>query len=167
LAGDSPFIAGMKSAQNQLIAMVSDLTPEQFSFRPPGTANPIAPTLHHIIAVHDRIANELILGRERQWVRGEWAAKLGLPSSFRLEPEHAEFGNFDFSAYRPYIDAVYEKAMAVLESLADEDFEREVQGFGGPVRLGTLVGRTMLVHFATHLGEIAAIKGVQGLKGLP
>jgi hypothetical protein len=147
--------------------MVSDLTPDQFAFRPPGTANPIAPTLHHIIAVHDRITNEMILGRERLWVRGDWAAKLGLPSTFRLEPEHAEFDSFDFATYRPYIDAVYDEAMTVLESLTDEDFEREVQGFGGPVRLGTLIGRTMVVHFATHLGEIAAIKGVQGLKGLP
>lgn len=167
MAGDPPILAGLKHIHNQVLTIVSDLTPEQFAYRPGGTANPIGPTLHHIIATHDRIINEFIQGRDTQWVRGNWADKLGLPSTHRLEPDLAEFERFDFTAYRPYIDAVYEEALATIPTIGPADLDREVPGFRGPVRLGDLIGRTLLLHIATHLGEIAAVKGLQGLKGLP
>ncbi|GIW12393.1 MAG: hypothetical protein KatS3mg061_3450 [Dehalococcoidia bacterium] len=33
--------------------------------------------------------------------------------------------------------------------------------------MGELLGRFMAPHAAMHLGEICALKGIQGLKGLP
>ena len=160
-------LTSLKHVHAQFLSIVGEVTPEQAAFRPAGTANPIGPTIHHVIAVHDRVANVMIAGRESQWTRGDWANKLGLPTIFRLEPDNVEFAQFDVERYRPYLDAVFAETVEVVEGLSDDDLEREVLGFRGPVRIADLIGRTLIPHFATHLGEIAAVKGFQGLKGLP
>lgn len=167
MAVDPIFLTSLKHIHTQFNSIIGELTPEQAAYKPGGTANSIGPTIHHVVAVHDRIVNDMVSRRESQWKRGDWAEKLGLPTNARLEQDTVEFVNFDVKTYQPYIDAVFAEAVDVVSGLTDEELSREVQGFRGPVSVADLLGRTLVPHMATHLGEIAAVKGLQGLKGLP
>ncbi len=55
---------------------------------------------------------------------------------------------------------------AYLERLADEDLDREVTMMGGTRQVADAL-TTVAAHTLEHSGEIAALKGVQGGKGLP
>ena len=54
-----------------------------------------------------------------------------------------------------------------LANLPDSELERKVQGVLGEYTLGWGIAILLCQHAAQHSGEIAALKGVQGLKGLP
>ena len=55
-----------------------------------------------------------------------------------------------------------------VSSLGPADLERKVDtGFVGEQTVGYVLGNICVGHVAEHNGEIAALKGVQGLKGLP
>ena len=65
----------------------------------------------------------------------------------------------------------YEQAIRVatdtyLADLTAEELERQVT-LGGNVLPVAEVLMTLVVHIASHAGEIAAVKGMQGIKGLP
>ena len=45
--------------------------------------------------------------------------------------------------------------------------EKEINGPAGKQPLITILANVGVTHGAGHWGEIAALKGVQGLKGLP
>ena len=54
-----------------------------------------------------------------------------------------------------------------VASLPDSELERKIQGQIGEYTLGWGITILLCQHEAEHSGEIAALKGVQGLKGLP
>ena len=62
---------------------------------------------------------------------------------------------------------MYAATEAYLESLSDDDLAEEIDTFGGKQERARFLGTTCLWHVTSHQGEISALKGVQGLKGLP
>jgi hypothetical protein len=71
-------------------------------------------------------------------------------------------------SFREYAKAVYAATDAYVASLGPADLERKVDtGFVGEQTVGYVLGNICVGHVAEHNGEIAALKGVQGLKGLP
>ena len=54
-----------------------------------------------------------------------------------------------------------------LETLKEEDLDREVFWFGGANTVGGLLRMVVIHHQLLHSGEISTLKGLQGLKGLP
>ena len=71
-------------------------------------------------------------------------------------------------AFREYAKAVYGATDAYIAALSDADLERKVHtGFIGEQTVAFVVSNILGWHVAEHNGEIAALKGVQGLKGLP
>ena len=61
----------------------------------------------------------------------------------------------------------YAATDAYLAGLPDADLERKVQGPAGDTTVGWMIAVVLGTHFPQHVGEIAALKGVHGLKGLP
>jgi uncharacterized damage-inducible protein DinB len=165
--GIAVFREAFKSATTSLTRILEGVTADQARYVPPGTANPIAPTLHHIVAVQDQFMNTRWRGVPTVWERDGWAAKLGLSDSMRLDPTAAGFDDFDPDAYRGYTEAVIAETDAWLATLTDADLDREIAGFRGPTTLGANMVHVIMNHWLTHTGEIAAVKGNQGLKGLP
>jgi hypothetical protein len=71
-------------------------------------------------------------------------------------------------AFREYAKAVYRATDACIATLSDADLERKIQtGFMGERTIAFIVSNVLAWHVAEHNGEIAALKGVQGLTGVP
>jgi hypothetical protein len=70
--------------------------------------------------------------------------------------------------FREYAKAVYGATDAYIARLSDSGLARKVQtGFIGEQSAAFVISNILGWHIAEHTGEIAALKGVQGLKGLP
>jgi hypothetical protein len=73
----------------------------------------------------------------------------------------------DLPKFQEFAKAVYANTDAYLATLSDADLERKIQGPAGETTLGWFLTTILATHFPGHAGEIAALKGVQGMKGLP
>jgi hypothetical protein len=150
---------------------VADLTPDLCDHLPGGRAHPIGATYAHILASEDIIVNMMIRG-EQPMMMGEWAGKTGMS-----EPPPAPGGDVfgwanrvkvDLAQARQYAQAVYKNTDDYLSALSESDLEKEIDvpGFGKN-SLAFYLGIAALIHPANHVGEISALKGVQGAKGYP
>ena len=74
---------------------------------------------------------------------------------------------FDLEVFREYAKAVGTATDEFLASATDEQLEKEIDGPVGKQPYITFLANIGVTHVAGHWGEIAALKGVQGLKGLP
>lgn len=72
--------------------------------------------------------------------------------------------DLDLAVVREYAQFVYAATDDFFAGAPEEKLLEEVEG---PVGRVLVVGDIMLSHVSEHWGEIVALKGVQGLKGLP
>lgn len=74
----------------------------------------------------------------------------------------------DIGQAREYAKAVYKATDDYLGTLSVEDLDDEIDvpGIGKNSR-AYFLGIGALIHLANHVGEISALKGVQGAKGYP
>lgn len=99
-----------------------------------------------------------------------WARKLNvaMPASPDMNPEWGRTVKMDLPSFREYGKAVYTATDAYIASLSDADLERKVDTrLIGEQTVAFVLGTFVAWHVANHCGEIAALKGIQGLKGLP
>ncbi|MFN8534438.1 MAG: DinB family protein [Dehalococcoidia bacterium] len=162
----SSLTAVLRTANQTLLTVMDDLTIEQANWLPPGTANTIAQTYAHIVTSQDHYLNRFILAQDTIWTREGWADRLGLPEVLRMSRDAAAEMQLDPAAYRAYAEQVFAATEEYVATLTDAELTREVEGYRGPIAVVDVIGRLMTFHATTHLGEIAAIKGIQGLKGL-
>lgn len=109
-----------------------------------------------------------VTGNPTLWESGGWSAQTGLEEiSGRQSQEWAQSVTYDVAKFREYAQAVYAQTDEFLAGLSDEDVDREIEAFGSKTTIGRHVGSLGLWHVMTHQGEMAAVKGAQGLKGLP
>ncbi len=156
-------------SRRQSDAAIQGITDELFNWIPPGTANQISATFLHIVGGEDIYVQTLFQGKPRLWETQGWAEKVGVPS-----PPGRAYGWEEFRdrklALAPimeYQQGVRAATDAYLVGLTADDLDRKVRFFDGGERpLGEILV-TLAVHTASHAGEIAALKGVAGVKGLP
>ena len=67
---------------------------------------------------------------------------------------------------RPVYPAVRAETDAYLAGLTPEELDRKVTTFMGELPVGAVLA-LFIGHQAHHLGEVSALKGAQGVKGLP
>ena len=72
----------------------------------------------------------------------------------------------DIQPMMDYGAAVWTATDAYLNTLTPEDLDRMVKFAGGERKAADIL-RTTISQAHNHLGEIAALKGIQGVKGLP
>jgi hypothetical protein len=149
-------------------AAIHGLTDAQFNWEPPGTANPIRATFLHIVGGEDRFVHTLMQGVPRLWETGEWAECIGLPMTpgggGGWDEARATFvGLAPVLEYQADVRAATD---AFLAGLTDADLRRTVD-FPGGARPMADVWATLVAHILFHSGEVAAVKGAQGLVGLP
>lgn len=135
----------------------------QYNWKPSGTCNVMAKSHVHVVSSVDFFINGLVKGGKLGW--SDIAQARNLPENPR------DVWTFDgaipLAAMQEYSDAVQSSVLEYVSSLKDADLDREIetQFFGTkPVAwLVQLAGN----HAVGHAGDMAAIKGMQGLKGLP
>jgi hypothetical protein len=129
----------------------------------------IASIYAHMAFAEDGIINGMILGKPLLYVDQGWEAKTGIqhPDGPRQSEDWASTVKMDLSTFKDYATAVFAQTDAFFAGLSDADMDRKIQGPIGETTVGWMTVNILSTHFPQHLGEIAALKGVQGLKGLP
>ncbi len=144
------------------------MTDELFNYAPPGTANTISATFVHLMNVEDHFIHRIIQGKPCIWEIENWSEKTGILKPPSIGEDWSEF-KYKKTAIQPlldYKDAVWAATDTYLATLTPEELDRTVDFAGG-----TRTVADMLLLSASqslsHTGEIAALKGIQGVKGLP
>jgi hypothetical protein len=175
--------AQFRAAAGLLEMVTSDLTPESAAFVPPGIANPAGTTWAHVLLSVDGLVNGMLKGGTPLFA-STFAGKTGMsglppllgPEMGDVSRYHEGFhawavgATLDLAALRAYGAAVCESAAEWLSTCTGADLEKplDLSFLGlGMQTAGFIVHNAVLAHVASHAGEIAAIKGLQGLKGYP
>jgi len=162
------FIRGQVAfVQQQVDGVMQGIDDNHFNYEPTGALNTIRAAYMHILYAQDGYIQEVIQGKPRLWDSSGWAEKLGV--------EHAPGrGNWEaiknkivpLAPVHGYQDEVRAAVDAYLATLKVEDLERPVKTMRGESTVGNVLG-LLVTHTAGHTGEIATLKGIQGIKGLP
>jgi len=163
------FIRRMISAgHHQVDAAMQDTTTEQFNWVPSGTANPISATFIHCLNSEDFFVQEILQGKTRVWEDECCGEKTGVKNTPGYGGNWEEFKHMtvELSPVLDYQQAVRAATDAYLEKLTLEDLDRKVKFAGGERSVADMLILSSS-HTLSHAGEIAALKGMQGVKGLP
>src|SRR5262245_27365930 len=149
---------------------IADCPQETLDKNLPGaTISNIGSIYAHTVFSEDGILHGMLQGKAPIYKAQNWAAKTGLQMpEGGFDPAWARDVRLKLAAFREYAKAVYAATDAYVAGLSDADLDRKVQtGFVGEQTVGFIISNILGWHAAQHTGEIAALKGVQGLKGLP
>lgn len=146
---------------------MKDMTPELFNWAPPGTANTISATFVHFMHTEDHFIQGIIQGISTVWKNGGWSEKTGIPKPPGIGEDWSEFKHkqIDLQPLLDYKMAVWAATDSYLTNLSEEELARMVKFAGGERTVAEML--ILCVSQAHgHMGEIAALKGIQGVKGL-
>ena len=166
--GPAVLSASLGFAHQLTFAVVGDCTPETLARRGEGTVESAGAILAHAIMSEDYFIQAMMQSKPLLYTSGGFDASLNLGTDRPVQtPEWAAKIKLDMATFTPYMQAVFAATDAYVAGLSEADLDREVQGPTGKQGLGTFLAGIGVFHLTEHLGEIAALKGVQGLKGLP
>ncbi|MDZ7726827.1 MAG: DinB family protein [Dehalococcoidia bacterium] len=152
-------------AHQLLEQTLDDVTPVSAAARQEGsTIGSIASIYGHAVAAEDAFVAGATENGMTVLQAGDWSDRTGIPVARPFQDDEWARLTVDLAAMREYARAVYEATDQFLATAPDEVIFREVDGPGRKVMLFPEVA---LTHTAQHWGEIAALKGIQGMKGLP
>ncbi len=153
----------VEGALDFLNTCVQGMDEAQYNWKPSGTCNPVCKLHAHALASVDFFVTTLLQGQKTSWP--QIASKVGLPTN-ATEIWQSE-ATISPSAMQEYANSLRESVISYINTLSEEDLSQEIDTrFFGTQTAGwvlQLVGS----HTAAHAGEISAVKGMQGLKGLP
>ena len=156
------------SAKRQFDGVMQDTTEEQINWAPQGTANAIGVTLVHMAGTLDNAFQNVLQGKPLLWESGGWGEKLGLSGlPGRVHGwEEIKSKHLALEPVLEYAVLVLKQADEYLAGLAAPELDRVVTVYGNERPAADLF-IIQLSHLLGHTGEIAALKGMQGVKGLP
>lgn len=138
-------LLGNADTWNSMLDVVSDLTPEQLSYKHPNIKQrSIAEMINHALDTqYGFYTKHLVLGEE-------------MPANLYKEPpETAE------EAQRRIVET-YEKTVELWKGLAQEDFKKEIPTEWGQVLTGELALFQSITHTHYHVSEICFLRGLGG-----
>lgn len=150
-------------------AVTADLTEEQCAYTILGGTVPnAAAILAHAIYGEDAVVNRMARGIEPILVRGDFMARSGISAeAMGMTPAWLEM-DFRLNGLRAYAEAVFAETSAFLQSASSEELDRPVDTpLGTKMPAAEAIGAFGIVHISEHTGEISALKGAQGGRGLP
>jgi hypothetical protein len=155
-------------ARRTVDAVMGGTTDEQFNWAPPGMANSMRTTFVHMLGTEDGLLHGMLLGQPTVWDAQGWSEKVGLAALPIGGHGWDEVKNATL-ALAPVLDyqqAVRAATDAYLATVTAEELDRKIT-FMGSERSVAEVLAMLGNHTASHAGDMAAIKGIQGVKGLP
>lgn len=150
---------------------IRDLTDEQFHWRANESGVSTAFILWHYVRTEDNIIQYVLQGKPTVWIESGWDQKFGLHRTAQgtgMSLEDAQ--NLlitDMAGFLEYMQAVWQATDAYLEGVTDDQLEEKTTVKPlGEMRVQDAIGNMCLTHGFTHLGEVAHIRGLLGLKGM-
>jgi hypothetical protein len=165
----------LKNAHETFETTAADITPEQLQVDPGGLALPLGATYAHLIFSEDVIVHGMLQQKEPLFKR-TWKDKTGASKPMPPMDEKWENANrtwaksvtIDLPKLREYAKAVYAATDTYIDSIKEEDLEKEVDlGSWGKYTIAHLLYSFIIGHANSLAGEMSALKGVQGAKGYP
>jgi DinB family protein len=166
----------LRDAHGFLEATIQDVDPELAHWPPPGTANPLGATYAHIITSEDMLVQGL-LRHSAPLFATTWAGRTGISEPMPMPgPEWEHYGAWarrvqvDLGALREYAQAVYATTDTYLATLVPDVLGQtlDLSAIGmGQVSLAWVFSRLLIGHVDNICGEIACLKGIQGVRGYP
>lgn len=158
-----------KEAGQWLKGTMDGVTEEVAAWSPPGElVSPIAGQVAHAVVGLDFFLLNMVGGRP-PLIASEFADRGIISEPPPQSGAWVDWGNrvkVNGAAMNEYADAVFDGIDDVLAGMEDEDLEREVDYGFGKYSAGWGFN-IMLLNTFSHTGEIAVLKGLQGLKGYP
>jgi uncharacterized damage-inducible protein DinB len=144
-----------------------DLTNDLLVKLPPGTVSPIGVIWLHMVNSQDNFVST-ITGKPPLWKSHEWPARFGVQKAPKISEDWSQYSSMAFTVeiLREYSDDVRENVLKVLAHTDENSLDETVKFFTENDPKAN-VWALMVGHTLLHCGEIAAIKGVLGGKGLP
>jgi hypothetical protein len=158
-------IASMRSTVE---ITMKDVSSEQFNWAPPGTMNTISATFIHFTNVEDYFFQGILQGKPSVWEAEGWSERTGIEKPPSIGESWDEFKHLSLqpAVFLEYQKAVWAATDAYMAGLTVQDLDRMVKLGQREMTAAELL--IMAIHQSlSHSGEIAALKGVQGAKGLP
>lgn len=160
--------------------MTVTLTPEQAHWYPPATVvNSLGGNYAHLLVYEDLLINAILKGGAPLYA-SSWAGKTGMsalppmptPENPGLPSWHewSTQVDFDLGALRSYAQATFASTEEYVASLSDEQLRQAVDLTWwdlGTQEIQWTLSVIIVGHIFAHGGEIACLKGLQGLKGFP
>lgn len=164
----------LHASHDVLEQTMEGVTDEVAHFMPPGTANPIAGTYAHVVFSEDMFLHGFLMKSsplfETTFKDRTGASELQ-PSEWQVAyPKWLREVRLDVKKFREYAKAVFEETEAYVATLSDEDLEKDIDmsAFGmEPKKTYDFIANLLSGHIYPIMGEIAVLKGIQGLKGYP
>lgn len=150
--------------RRQITNTLTGLNNDQINWAPPGKANKISAILLHAVAGEDRFIQTLVQGKPTLWESQAWGERIGvlITPSGRGGWDETSQATLQLAPLMAYQEAVALATNTYLASMTSEDLDRKVQMMNGERPIADLL--VMLVsHVTGHVGEISALKGVQGI----
>lgn len=141
-------------------SVLAQVTNQHGSWWPEGSAgNSIAATSFHIYLTEDRLVSR---ARGAAPLIDQWQDRLGVdPASLWTA------SGLDMDQIRAYAAAVHANTKQFLEAATPADLEREIDTPRGKRAVATSLSLALVIHKATHIGDVSALLGCQGMKGFP
>jgi hypothetical protein len=147
---------------------MSDCSQETADFQGEGWAiSPISAVYAHIAITQDGIVHGLVQGRPTLLESEGWAERLGIEAAGPRDDSSWVGKTFDLATVRAYTAAVQAATDAFLAEAGDDALEKAMETPMGEQRAIDILANVGVSHVASHWGEIAALRGVQGEKALP
>jgi hypothetical protein len=158
----------LANAHRQVDEVMKDITEDQFNWLPPGLLNPISAIYIHVVAGEDFFIQAILQGKTRCWESQGWGAKIGiqLPPQPGHNWDECRCTRLAVAPVLEYQKCIRSSSDAYLAGLTPEELDRRVDFVGRIVPVADILN-TLVDHIASHTGEMAALKGMQGVKGLP
>jgi len=153
----------LESAFDNVDLCMQGLDDDTYNWQPSGTCNPISKLHVHIVSSMDFFTNSILQGKRSGWP--EVAAQVGLPTNPQEMWQSQTRVSMD--AIVNYGKDVRTRVMEYISGLSDADLDRELDTKILGVKSVGWVLQFCGMHMSSHAGEISAVKGMQGLKGLP
>jgi hypothetical protein len=164
----------LKAAHGALEQTMEGVTDEVAHFMPPGTANPIAGVYAHLVFSEDLFIHAF-LKKTAPLMETTFKDKTGAselqPTDWKeAYPKWLRKVKLDVKQFREYAKAVYSASEEFVATLTDADLEQDVDmsAFGmGTRKEYDFISNLISGHVYPIMGELAVLKGIQGLKGYP
>ena len=155
--------------------LTADLTQAQADWVPPGIANPIGTLYWHIVSYVDMLVHDWGMGGKvplKDSAGWKERVVLAAPPPDEDDPMGElrairEGLRVDLPALHEYAQATSQVLQGWVASLTPEDLDRPVETTIGTMTLAQMLDAYIIWHINVHCGEIAALKGCQGLSGYP
>ena len=166
------FIRGsMRQMHTTYRDAVADLSADQLHWRANDNGCSIAFVLWHYYRTEDNIIQFVLQHKPTVWLDGGWDQKFGLHRTGQgtgLSLQEAQALRINSREdFLTYMEAVAQATEGYLAGLDDAALEQKttVKPLGEMPVLNA-IGNMCLTHGFTHLGEIAHMRGLQGLRGM-